>query len=165
MEVVSRTVDIFVSESSDPRLVVPTRCTPTPHSAPKSPFLYPRVSFDSSPAAGVFADPCRPTTDGVEICERGRDDGSHLGGEKKQRLNVDQVPRAEEQAGARARYSYRALGLQPRQVVIWFQNNRGRWKTKQDHDVLKRQFRTIKAERRPPLPQQEAPSRGLSCSI
>jgi hypothetical protein len=36
MEVVSRTVDIFVSESSDPRLVVPTRCTPTPHSAPKS---------------------------------------------------------------------------------------------------------------------------------
>jgi hypothetical protein len=27
----------------------------------------------------------------VEICERARDDGSQLGGEKKQRLNVEQV--------------------------------------------------------------------------
>ncbi|KAG2284574.1 hypothetical protein Bca52824_055794 [Brassica carinata] len=42
------------------------------------------------------------------------------------------------------------LGLQPRQVAIWFQNRRARWKTKQlerDYGVLKSNFDSLKRSR------------------
>ena len=78
------------------------------------------------------------------------DDGSQLGGEKKRRLNVEQVRTLEKNfelanklEPERKIQLARALGLQPRQVAIWFQNRRARWKTKQlekDYDVLKRQI-------------------------
>ena len=41
------------------------------------------------------------------------------------------------------------LGLQPRQVAIWFQNRRARWKTKQmekDYDVLQASYNSLKAD-------------------
>lgn len=84
------------------------------------------------------------------------DDGSQAGGEKKRRLNVEQVRTLEKNfelanklEPERKIQLARALGLQPRQVAIWFQNRRARWKTKQlekDYDVLKRQFDAVKAE-------------------
>ncbi|KAL8533875.1 hypothetical protein ACS0TY_010054 [Phlomoides rotata] len=83
------------------------------------------------------------------------DDGSQLG-EKKRRLNIEQVKTLEKNfelgnklEPERKMHLARALGLQPRQVAIWFQNRRARWKTKQlekDYDLLKRQFDALKAE-------------------
>jgi hypothetical protein len=65
------------------------------------------------------------------------DDGSQAG-EKKRRLNVEQVRTLEKNfelgnklEPERKLQLARALGLQPRQVAIWFQNRRARWKTKQ----------------------------------
>ncbi|KAH9602057.1 hypothetical protein KSS87_012800 [Heliosperma pusillum] len=90
------------------------------------------------------------------------DDGSQVvmvgpgGGEKKKRLNMEQVKALEktfEQANKlepeKKIQLAKALGLQPRQVAIWFQNRRARWKTKQlekDYNVLKRQFDALKAD-------------------
>lgn len=79
-------------------------------------------------------------------------------GEKKRRLNVEQVRTLERnfEMGNRLEPERkvqlaRALGLQPRQVAIWFQNRRARWKTKQlekDYDALKRQVDAIREENR-----------------
>ncbi|CAL4933317.1 unnamed protein product [Urochloa decumbens] len=78
------------------------------------------------------------------------------GGERKRRLSVEQVrtlERSFEVANKlepeRKAQLARALGLQPRQVAIWFQNRRARWKTKQlekDYDALRRQLDAARAE-------------------
>lgn len=92
-------------------------------------------------------------------CEGGEeelsDDGSQAG-EKKRRLNMEQVKTLEKNfelgnklEPERKMQLARALGLQPRQIAIWFQNRRARWKTKQlekDFELLKRQFDAVKAE-------------------
>lgn len=98
---------------------------------------------------------------GVEGCEEMNadddlSDDSSQAGEKKRRLNIEQVRTLEKNfelgnklEPERKMQLARALGLQPRQVAIWFQNRRARWKTKQlekDYDVLKRQFEVIKSE-------------------
>lgn len=83
------------------------------------------------------------------------DDGSQIG-EKKRRLNMEQVKTLEKNfelgnklEPERKMQLARALGLQPRQIAIWFQNRRARWKTKQlekDYEILKRQFEAVKAD-------------------
>lgn len=83
------------------------------------------------------------------------DDGSQLG-EKKKRLNLEQVKALEKSfelgnklEPERKMQLAKALGLQPRQIAIWFQNRRARWKTKQlekDYEALKKQFEILKAD-------------------
>ncbi|KAI4389061.1 hypothetical protein MLD38_001325 [Melastoma candidum] len=85
------------------------------------------------------------------------DDGSQMMlGEKKKRLSVEQVKALERSFETgnklepeRKAQLARSLGLQPRQVAIWFQNRRARWKTKQlerDYEVLKRQLEILKSD-------------------
>nr|XP_043606934.1 homeobox-leucine zipper protein HOX21-like [Erigeron canadensis] len=98
---------------------------------------------------------CEETRGGTADDDMSEDDGSQLG-EKKRRLNLEQVKALEKSfelgnklEPERKTQLARALGLQPRQVAIWFQNRRARWKTKQlekDYDVLKRQFESVKAD-------------------
>lgn len=84
------------------------------------------------------------------------DEGSQLLGEKKKRLSLEQVKALEKSfelgnklEPERKMQLAKALGLQPRQIAIWFQNRRARWKTKQlekEYEVLKKLFEAVKAD-------------------
>lgn len=90
------------------------------------------------------------------LCDDRTQDEAILGEKKIRRLNMEQVMTLEKNFELgnklevdRKMQLARALGLQPRQVAIWFQNRRARWKTKKlekDYGVLKREFNAIKAE-------------------
>lgn len=76
--------------------------------------------------------------------------------EKKRRLAVDQVKFLErifeldnKLDPERKIQLAKELGLQPRQIAIWFQNRRARWKTKQlekDYESLKVNYNSLKAD-------------------
>uniref|UniRef100_A0A2P2LL60 Homeobox-leucine zipper protein n=1 Tax=Rhizophora mucronata TaxID=61149 RepID=A0A2P2LL60_RHIMU len=90
--------------------------------------------------------------DGLD--EEGRvEESSHVA-EKKRRLSVDQVKALEKTFEVENKLEperkvklAQELGLQPRQVAVWFQNRRARWKTKQlerDYGMLKNSYETLK---------------------
>ncbi|GAB2280317.1 hypothetical protein Dimus_014957 [Dionaea muscipula] len=80
----------------------------------------------------------------------------HRQQEKKRRLSVDQVQYLEKSFEVEDRLEpdrklqlAKELGLQPRQVAIWFQNRRARFKSKQlekDYDSLKADYDHLKAD-------------------
>ena len=77
--------------------------------------------------------------------------------QKKKRLSQDQLEALERSFQEEVKLDpdrkmklSKELGLQPRQIAVWFQNRRARWKTKQlEHlyDTLKQQFDTISKEK------------------
>ncbi|XVE55540.1 hypothetical protein DITRI_Ditri03aG0167000 [Diplodiscus trichospermus] len=74
--------------------------------------------------------------------------------EKKRRLSIDQVKALEKNFEVENKLEperkvklAEELGLQPRQVAIWFQNRRARWRTKQlekDYAILKANYDALK---------------------
>jgi len=76
--------------------------------------------------------------------------------EKKRRLTFDQVRSLERNFGLENKLEperklqlAKELGLQPRQVAVWFQNRRARCKTKQlerDYEVLILDYNRLKSE-------------------
>lgn len=76
--------------------------------------------------------------------------------EKKRRLTPEQVHMLEKSFESENKLEpdrkselAKSLGLQPRQVAVWFQNRRARWKTKQlerDFDCLKAAYDSLLAD-------------------
>ncbi|ERN01152.1 homeobox-leucine zipper protein ATHB-16 [Amborella trichopoda] len=103
------------------------------------------------------------TDDGVWSLKDGFD-GEPCGEMKKRRLSAEQVRELEKSFDVENKLEperklklARDLGLQPRQVAIWFQNRRARWKTKQlereygvlrvSYDSLKHSFKALEHDK------------------
>ncbi|KAL3751650.1 hypothetical protein ACJRO7_012474 [Eucalyptus globulus] len=91
-----------------------------------------------------------------EAVEEDYCDGNFQPPGKKRRLSADQVHFLERHFEVENKLEperkiqlAKDLGLQPRQVAIWFQNRRARYKTKQlekEYDSLKARFESLKAD-------------------
>ncbi|KAM0912992.1 hypothetical protein ACQ4PT_012470 [Festuca glaucescens] len=114
-----------------------------------SPALLPMVCSDDFGGVGMEED----LDEDMAMCGGGGGGGA---GEKKRRLNGEQVRTLERSFEKDTRLDpeqkerlARDLGLQPRQVSVWFQNRRARWKTKQlerDYTALRQSFDALRAD-------------------
>ncbi|KAE8673969.1 Alanine--glyoxylate aminotransferase 2 isoform 3 [Hibiscus syriacus] len=114
-------------------------------------------SDEHSPRSNVYSREFQSMLDGLELDEEGCFEELTVvghGGGKKRRLSVDQVKALEKNFEVENKLDpdkktklAQELGLQPRQVAVWFQNRRARWKTKQlerDYGVLKTGYDSLK---------------------
>ncbi|KAK1265228.1 Homeobox-leucine zipper protein ATHB-20 [Acorus gramineus] len=103
----------------------------------------------------VHQQPFYQPLDPEEAADDDFDECAHQPG-KKRRLSSEQVKLLERSFDTENKLEperkiqlAKDLGLQPRQVAIWFQNRRARWKTKQlekDYDVLKTSYDGLKGD-------------------
>ncbi|GMI64881.1 homeobox protein 16 [Hibiscus trionum] len=102
----------------------------------------------------VYSREFQAMLDGLVEEDRLEEAGQATG--KKKRLSVAQVKALEKIFEVETKVEpertaklAEEIGLQPRQVAIWFQNRRARWKTKQlekDYGVLKANYETLKLD-------------------
>lgn len=96
--------------------------------------------------------------DGMEVVVDEQGYGMlHPSESKKRRLSNEQVKSLEVSFDMESKLEperknqlAQELGLQPRQVAVWFQNRRARSKTKQlerDYDILKQQYDAVRSEK------------------
>ncbi|XP_057970571.1 homeobox-leucine zipper protein ATHB-6-like [Malania oleifera] len=125
--------------SSDSLGALMSICPTTDERSPRSAHVYGR-EFQSMLMDGLDEEGC------VE-------ESGHVA-EKKRRLSADQVKALEKNFEIENKLEperkvklAQELGLQPRQVAVWFQNRRARWKTKQlerDYGLLKANYDSLK---------------------
>ncbi|XP_042056810.1 homeobox-leucine zipper protein ATHB-54-like [Salvia splendens] len=107
-------------------------------------------SFQGCASMVSFEDAVNTTTNNMksENCNEDFDPGFHQPADKKRRLSHDQVKFLEKSFEVENKLEperkiqlAKEVGLQPRQVAIWFQNRRARYKTK----VLEKEYTALKA--------------------
>ncbi|KAH6799038.1 Homeobox-leucine zipper protein family [Perilla frutescens var. frutescens] len=126
-------------------------------SAPSNSFLGPRgmVSFGCVGSVNGSGNSLYQSFDLQENGEEYLDDYFNQP-EKKRRLSVDQVQFLERSFEAENKLEperkvqlANELGLQPRQIAVWFQNRRARWKTKHletEYETLHASFKSLKTD-------------------
>ncbi|KAL3716494.1 hypothetical protein ACJRO7_008140 [Eucalyptus globulus] len=113
------------------------------------------VSFEDASGVNVSKNPFFQAFDPHEIGEEELDEYLHQP-EKKRRLTTEQVHFLEKNFELENKLEperkiqlAKDLGLQPRQVAIWFQNRRARWKTKhleKEYEDLQASYNSLKAD-------------------
>ncbi|XP_065857251.1 homeobox-leucine zipper protein ATHB-22-like [Euphorbia lathyris] len=119
-------------------------------------FLYNYNNYDQfNPGMDVKHPAMAETSQGLSI--GGMEKMSYGNQEKKKRLTSDQLDSLERSFQEEIKLDpdrkmklSRELGLQPRQIAVWFQNRRARWKAKQLerlYDSLKQEFDVVSKEK------------------